>query len=112
LLRCFSRCAGPKSRRAATDSAGLAAGPQLLGPLRGATRRAHRNVDSPSPHRRGPLRLLAHDHRDALRLTHAAHPCVRRCVGCGRGGRVLHQRRALTGRQHRKAGCWGCVGPH
>lgn len=105
LLRSFGRCAGPKARRAATYSAGLAAGPQLLGPLRGATRRAHGDVDAPSPHRRSPLRLLAHNHRNALRLTHAAHPCARDLSGSNRGGRRLLRRWALAGSQHRKAGC-------
>jgi hypothetical protein len=75
-----------KTGRAATDSAGLAACSQLLRPLRGATRRTHRHVDSPSPHCRSPLRLLAHNHRNTLRITHAAHPCARRCVGRTRGG--------------------------
>lgn len=88
LLRSFGRCARPKARRGATDPAGLAAGPQLLGPLRCATRRAHRDVDSPSPHRCGPLRLLAHNHRNTLRFTHAAHPCARRPSGSIRGGRL------------------------
>jgi hypothetical protein len=74
-----------KTRRAAPDSAGLAACPQLLRPLRGATRRAHCHVDSPSPHRCSPLGLLAHNHRNALRFTHAAHPCARRAFVCTRG---------------------------
>jgi hypothetical protein len=108
LLRVSCGRAGPKTGRTATDPAGLAAGPQLLGPLRRATWRTHRDVDPPSPHRRSPLRLLAHNHRNALRITHADHPCVRRAFVCTRGGRLLHRRRALAGRQLREAGCWGC----
>ena len=76
-----------KTGRAATDSAGLAACSQLLRPLSGATRRTHRHVDSPSPHCRSPLRLLAHNHRNTLRITHAAHPCAEPGVGRTRGGR-------------------------
>ena len=110
LLRVSCGCAEPKTGRAPPDSVGLAAGPQLLGPLRGATRRTHRDVDPPSPHRRSPLRLLAHNHRNALRLTHAAHPCVPHPSRSIRGGRFLLPPRALAGRQHRGAGCWGAGG--
>ena len=83
-----------KTRRAAPDSAGLAACPQLLRALRGATRRTHRHVDSPSPHRRSPLRLLAHNHRNTLRVTHAAHPCARRFFGRTRGD-IVQRRLSL-----------------
>jgi hypothetical protein len=76
-----------KTRRATPDPARLAACPQLLRPLRGATRRTHRHIDSPSPHRRSPLRLLAHNHRNALRITHAAHPRARHLSGFIRGCR-------------------------